>query len=283
MGRHVIDLTGQRFGRLVVIGRADPPRGKHGEAMWHCCCDCGGEKDVASSGLRTGRTASCGCLRRSDLTGRRFGRLVVIGPADPPVDKRHRSRWRCKCDCGREKDVVSAGLCYGTTISCGCAQRELASAASIIHGQYKSRLYRIWESMLARCENQHNSHYENYGGRGITVCEEWHDFVNFMQWAVRMGYQENLTIDRINVHEGYTPINCRWATMHEQSRNKRTNHNITYNGVTRCLTDWAATLGMSVSGLRRRINRYGGDIERAFATPVQKQYSHPKQKEQVAS
>ena len=137
--------------------------------------------------------------------------------------------------------------------------------------------------MHARCENPHSTHYDNYGGRGISVCEEWHDFANFMQWAERTGYQKNLTIDRIDVNEGYNPVNCQWATMHEQARNKRNNINITYHGVTRCLSDWAATLGINIPTLWKRIYVKGWDIERALTTPVRQRHKHNKQEEQAAS
>jgi len=218
-----------------------------------------------------------------DLTGQRFGRLVVVGRADPPVGKWGSAIWHCRCDCGRETDVSGHSLRQGHTGSCGCLQKERVVAAHITHGKSGSRLYATWRAMLQRCEKQYDKSYDDYGGRGITVCEEWHDFANFMQWAERTGYHEGLSIDRIDVNEGYNPVNCRWATMHEQSRNKRNNVNIVYHGVTRCLSDWAATLGINVGVLWMRIFGYGWDVERAFTTPVRKQYSHHKPKEQVAS
>ena len=218
-----------------------------------------------------------------DLTGQRFGRLVVIGRADPASDKRGNARWRCLCDCGNDKDVRGFDLRRGRTTSCGCLQKERVRAASITHGQSNSRLYSIWHSMLSRCKNQHNTCYGYYGGRGVTVCKEWHDFNNFTQWAEQTGYQENLTIDRIDVNEGYNPVNCRWVTMLEQSRNKRNNINITYHGVTRCLADWAATFGINEATLWQRIFRSGWDIERALTTPVRQRHKHNKQEEQAAS
>ena len=218
-----------------------------------------------------------------DLTGQRFGRLVVIGRADPPADNQGAARWHCRCDCGDEIDVVGYSLRRENTASCGCLQKELAMVVHTTHGQSRSRLYSIWHSMLSRCENQHNIGYGRYGGRGVTVCKEWHDFNNFMQWAERTGYQENLTIDRIDVNEGYNPVNCQWATMHEQARNKRNNANITYHGVTRCLSDWAATFGINVVTLWMRIFRDGWDVERAFTTPVRQRRHPDKPKEQAAS
>ena len=218
-----------------------------------------------------------------DLTGRRFGRLVVVGRANPPSDKRGCARWRCRCDCGNETDAFGYNLRQGVTASCGCLQKEQTRVANTIHGQTGSRLYIIWKSMRARCENPHNHDYGYYGGRGITVCEEWHDFANFMQWAERTGYQENLTLDRIEVNEGYNPVNCRWVTMHEQNRNRRNNVNITYHGVTRCLSDWAATFGINRATLWWRIFGCGWDVERAFATPVRIYHKRVRQEEQVAS
>ena len=134
--------------------------------------------------------------------------------------------------------------------------------------------------MIQRCENPRNPEYENYGKRGIDVCEEWHQFVNFMQWAQRTGYQDGLTIDRINVDAGYSPVNCRWATIPEQQRNKRNNINITYGGVTRCLSDWAQTLGINVITLWKRVVQNGWEIERAFTTPVR---VYHRQEEQVTT
>lgn len=122
--------------------------------------------------------------------------------------------------------------------------------------------------------------YEYYGGRGIDVCEEWHQFESFMQWAQRTGYHDGLTIDRINTDAGYNPVNCRWATMQEQQRNRRNNINITYGGVTRCLSEWAQTLGIKVMTLWERIVRNGWEIERAFTEPVQ---IHHRQEEQVTT
>lgn len=218
-----------------------------------------------------------------DLTGQRFGRLVVIRRADPPVDNYGAARWHCRCDCGNETDVAGYSLRRENTASCGCLRKELAMVARTIHGKANSRLYHIWNSMHVRCENPHHQHYDYYGGRGITVCEEWHDFANFMQWAERTGYREDLTLDRIDSNEGYNPVNCRWATMHEQARNRRNNANITYHGVTRCLSDWAATFGINVVTLWMRIFRNGWDVERAFTTPVRQKRKHSQHEEQAAS
>ena len=217
-----------------------------------------------------------------DLTGQRFGRLVVVGRADPPSNKRGCAMWHCRCDCGNEKDINSFYLRNGDTRSCGCLQRERTVESHTSHGGSKSRLYRVWVGMIQRCENQRTTDYADYGGRGIKICEEWHDFKTFRQWAERTGYRDELTIDRIDVNEGYNPVNCRWATIAEQARNKRNNINITYHGVTRCLGDWATTLGIGWTTLWRRIFKLGWDVERAFTMPVQKHHKHNQREEQVA-
>ena len=169
-----------------------------------------------------------------DLTGKRFGRLVVIERKENT--KQGRARWLCKCDCGNTTIVSSDSLNSGHTSSCDCLRRERSSVAlsrlassrtgeknpSYKHGDTGSKLYYVWAEMIQRCSNPSHRRYEDWGGRGIKVCEEWrNDYSAFKNWAVSNGYKEGLSIDRINNDGNYEPTNCRWATSKEQNQNKR--------------------------------------------------------------
>jgi hypothetical protein len=154
-----------------------------------------------------------------DLTGQRFGKLVVVLRADNIG--RHPA-WLCKCDCGAEI-VVRADFLKTKATNCGC---DYKGAVNKTHGMSypRHRLYVIWANMKQRCHYTKCSHYPNYGGRGITVCQEWQDsFEAFYEWAMSSGYEDHLSIDRINCDGNYEPSNCRWATMKEQQNNRRNN------------------------------------------------------------
>lgn len=224
------DLTGQRFGRLTVIERAEDQvsdKGKH-QTMWLCECDCGNKSIVRASHLTDGRIQSCGCYRYdavfNDLVGKRFGRLVVLERAESKIlsNGNIKTMWLCRCDCGNTSVVRADSLMGGKTTSCGCYLRE----RQIKHGGYKDRLYHVWHNMKDRCERPKNTNYKNYGGRGIKVCDEWREYANFREWAYANGYDENApfgdcTLDREDVNGNYEPSNCRWVDLKVQENNRR--------------------------------------------------------------
>lgn len=174
-----------------------------------------------------------------DLTGKRFGRLTVIGIH--PTETR-KTFWVCQCDCGNIKIVRSDSLQRGAIRSCGCLKKEqdlTNLTANHSHRMSGSRIYTIWQGIKARCYNPHEPRYERYGGRGITVCDEWkNNFKQFCEWSMKNGYSNELTIDRIDNDKGYSPDNCRWATNKEQSNNRSTNINIKIGNATKTLTEW---------------------------------------------
>lgn len=173
-------------------------------------------------------------IRIHDITGKRFGRLVAVERAEDaiiPKTGKKVPRYKCVCDCGNVKIIRKLSLTSGRTLSCGCFHKEQFGAMRRKHGYgNKERLYKVWLDMKFHCFNPNCSHYKNYGGRGITICEEWKDdYGKFRSWCINNGYVEdirdsgrnNLTIDRIDNDGNYSPDNCRWVTNKENCLNKQ--------------------------------------------------------------
>lgn len=201
----------------------------------------------------------------TDITGNRYGRLTVIEYA---YTENRRPYFKCRCDCGNEKLIQAASLKSGHTKSCGCYVKEFLKTGSITHGDTRKRLYNVWISMKERCCNKTNAAYANYGGRGITICDEWlYDYAVFKDWALNNGYDEKLTLDRIDVNGNYEPSNCRWATKREQAINRRNTLYINYKGETKPLSVWCEDLSLSYEAVRRRIRDKHWSADRAFETP----------------
>ena len=201
-----------------------------------------------------------------DLTGQRFGELVVIERAT--TAKGRQTRWFCRCDCGKETIVYAGNLTRGSTKSCGCTRAKKAGQKLATHRETKTRLYQIWYNMITRCYNPNSSHYEHYGARGITVCDNWRKYENFRSWALDSGYQDDLTIERIEVNGNYEPSNCKWATRKQQANNKRTSRYIEFNGERRTVAEWADSMGMDKRVLWDRLFVQNWSVERALTTPL---------------
>lgn len=268
----ILDLTGNKYGRWTVIKKAETSKK---DIEWNCVCECGNIGVIRGSSLRSGNSKSCGCLSRemaskrfsenpkpksiTNLSGMKFGKLTVIEIAEH-IKGKH-IKWRCVCDCGKE--VISAGvyLTNGSKTHCGC-EKPFSYRLSY------HRLHRIWSNMKFRCNNANDDRYDDYGGRGIAVCKEWQEsFEVFCKWALKNGYDKNLTLDRIDVNGNYEPSNCRWITMFDQMGNMRKNVHITYKGETKHLSEWCRILNVRHSTIAYRLKN-GYSVEEAFEIPI---------------
>lgn len=167
----------------------------------------------------------------TDLTGMKFNRLTVVKLLERTTRRRY--MWLCICDCGNEVKASSEHLKSNHTKSCGCLNKERISSVNYKNGLCKTKLYYSYYNMCNRCNREDNYEYSDYGGRGIKVCEEWQGkdgFINFANWSFDNGYDENLTLDRIDNSKGYCPDNCRWVDRFVQGNNKRNNRFIKING-----------------------------------------------------
>lgn len=198
----------------------------------------------------------------ADLTNQVFDRLTVVGRAQ----KRGRqSRWLCRCQCGTEKVIQSNHLKSKEVRSCGCLLKDFLkeNPPHMKHGETNTRLFNIYHQMKRRCYDTTHINYKNYGGRGILICDEWiNDYTVFAEWARSNGYSDDLTLDRRDNSRGYSPDNCRFATITQQNRNKRTNVTITINGITHCISEWAEITGLHphTIGCRYRSGTRGTDL-----------------------
>lgn len=207
----------------------------------------------------------------NDIIGKKFGELTVLEfdhkeqiYNSKGIKNGFKYFYLCKCECGNISIVPRHHLVYGHTQSCGCV--------NFTHGLTHTRLFNIFNGMKQRCYNPKNYKYKNYGGRGITICQEWQeDFINFYNWAINNNYADNLSIDRINVNGNYEPNNCRWVNMKTQQNNRTNNHLLTFNSETHSINEWAEILNIKRETIKTRL-QLRWSIEKALFTPV-RQYN----------
>lgn len=203
------------------------------------------------------------------MVGERFGRLVVSLEAGQ--DKYTSWLYLCKCDCGKDKVVAGWLLRRGDVQSCGCLQKEILQKqadATFIHGARKTKAFSIWHNMRTRCYNKKATYYADYGGRGVTVCERWAKFANFLE---DMGQPpEGMTLERADNELGYSKENCLWASRKAQANNRRSSRFIEYNGQTKTLQQWAEATGLQRATIAYRLDKAGMSIEEALTTPKMK-------------
>lgn len=200
--------------------------------------------------------------RIKNLTGNKYGLLTVI-KMRKERGKHNEVFWICQCDCGNLIDVRANSLQQGKTTSCGCSRKK--------HGMNDTRLYRIWNGMKNRCNNPKRKDYHKYGGRGVSVCNEWNNFISFLEWAELNGYADELTLERIDVNGNYEPDNCIWATPIEQANNKTNTPHIEYNNEIVTLKQLSELTGINYQTLFRRYNK--GERDEQLIRPIDKSKS----------
>ena len=198
-----------------------------------------------------------------DLTGRKFGKLTAIRPFCQNRAKQY--LWECKCECGGTSVVVGSNLIRGNTKACGCVRITEIADRTRKHGMSKERIFSIWVGMRKRCNNKKSAAYKDYGGRGISISEEWGVFENFYN-DMKDGYSHNLSLDRIDPNGNYCKENCRWATAKTQNNNRRSNVYLEINGQKKTLSEWSDISGVRPSLIQYRVNR-GWDLNDAINKP----------------
>lgn len=204
---------------------------------------------------------------KSEWIGKKFGMLTVI----EPVHKVHPNGnsqwyWRTVCDCGKIKEVHPYTVIAGKVVSCGC-YRTMKPCPTKTHGESHTRLHDIWCGINRRC-NPENKHSERYGKRGITICEEWGNYESFAEWARNNGYEDGLTIERIDVNGNYCPDNCAWIPFKKQARNRRTTHWVEYDGRKMSLAEACELANLPYKQVFERIKKRHWSVDEALSVPM---------------
>lgn len=204
-----------------------------------------------------------------DFRGKKIGRLSPIEIDTEATISHSQIHWRCQCDCGGETSVNVFNLAKQSTLSCGCIHREQLTERNSKHGMAGSKIYTLWQAMLQRCYYEKHEYYHLYGGKGITVCNEWReDFQAFFDWSMSNGYEDGLSLDRIDGNDDYKPSNCRWVTAQAQANNTSRNHYIEYQGEKLTLAEAARKYNIPYHTLKARVNALHWPVELAITTPV---------------
>lgn len=267
---HISDYIGKRYGHLIVIGQSENCNIPN---AFDFKCDCGNIVPYAPDRVIKGHQKSCGKCEFSNnqpardcfekYIGKKSNMLTVIGISKKlPNDKR--TYLNCKCDCGNTVRVLPYQFNKGKVKSCGCLKHL---SYNHIDGRTINPLYELWFNMIDRCENPNHPKYYRYGKRGVKVCDEWHDFNNFVSWSDSIGGRpDGYSIERINNNGNYEPSNCKWASSKEQSENKSTTIYLEYNGETKSLPEWCRITGLSWDVIYNRLQK-GWSVEKALSTP----------------
>ena len=268
-----ISLVGEKYGKLTVVS-LNEEKTRNGVLFWNCLCECGNKYIARGSNLKSGKSTHCGCSRKEypnnfiDLTGRKYGSLTAL---DVYSHSRGRIMWNCVCDCGQRIVVNGESLRTGHRKTCGDRIRHKVASRAKLSSTDK-RLRTAWRSMLIRCTPKYHGR-KNYFDKGISVCEEWNQqYEKFREWALANGYDDSLTIDRIDTNGNYEPGNCRWVSNADQQRNKRNNRYYTYHGKTQLIPAWAEEFGVTDSTIRSRIRR--GENPNDVFSMLERRQSH---------
>lgn len=269
-------MTDCKYENFTVIrkGTGRVTKGGQYKTTWICKCVCGKEFEVDGQKIRRNEVYSCGCMRYknrekyfNDLSNMEFDNFKVVRRLKPEEVERKRYNWLCECNCGRMFYGNTNKIKTGHTKSCGCLKEKDKIRIGNLNRKYhysNRRMYAIYRAMILRCYNPNIKGFSDYGGRGIEVCEEWRSengFDVFYEWAIQNGYEENLTIDRIDVNRNYKPSNCRWVTNLKQQNNRRNNIMLTYDGKTQSLKEWSRELNINYSAMHWRWKKYNMGIK----------------------
>ena len=199
--------------------------------------------------------------KRKDITGNKYGKLTAIKPLRP--NEKGLWVWLLECECGKEIErcvTFVSKIRDGVISSCGCDHHLRKHSLSGVH----KKLHWVWVAMRQRCSNANNKDYHNYGGRGISICEEWDDYAVFVVWAMSNGYKDKVTIERIDVNGDYCPKNCTWVVNEKQALNTRKIRQFDYRGEMLTYRQLSVISGLKINTLKTRLNTLGWSVERAM-------------------